>query len=79
MSKPYVSSIISKYGDTDKVRSDVATLNEILARQGTQLLIDVIAEYAGTTANKFQSNEQDRARLRKSLIDVLVEALDERT
>ncbi len=36
MSK-YVSSIVTKYGDLDKVKQDAATLREMLHRQGNSL------------------------------------------
>ena len=74
----YTTSIMSKYGDTDRVRSDIHTLNEILSRQGTQLLIDALAEQAGNTANKFKFTSGDIAMTILSLTDALAEALKER-
>ena len=74
----YTSSIINKYGDTDNVKTDVKVLNEILGRQGSQLLIDVIAEYAATNANKFKLDGSDRAMTMISLVDSLEESLKER-
>jgi hypothetical protein len=75
----YVSSIVSKYGDVDRVKSDVETLNEILGRQGSSLLIDVIAESVGATSNRFKLSDSERQRLVESLVTELKESLLERT
>jgi hypothetical protein len=78
MKQQYVSSIMSKYGDVENVKQDVKTLREILARQGSSLLIDVIAEVCGETANKFQFHSSDRAMTMIALVDELESALKER-
>lgn len=67
-----MSSITSNYGD------DVKTLNEILSRQGSRLLMDVISEYARNTALRFSMSADDRKRLADSLCDSLRESLAER-
>ncbi len=69
--------MISKYGDTDSVKNDVKTLNEMISRQGITLVIDVIAEHAGGTAIKFGLNDIERDRLLHSLYTELKEALSE--
>lgn len=74
----YTSSIISKYGDTDNVSRDVKKLLEIMASQGSQLLIDVIAEEAGASANRLKLTEPERNNLRRSLTNSLYNALKER-
>lgn len=74
----YTSSIVNKYGDTEKVKDDVRTLNEILARQGDSLLIDVIAEHVGYVANKFKLSSSDRAMMMIALVDELEAAIKER-
>lgn len=74
----YTSSIVSKYGDTENVKKDVKTLNEILQRQGNSLLLDVVAEHAGETANKFKMLPSDRFMLMISLVGELKESLKER-
>ncbi len=74
----YTTSIINKYGDMAEVRSDLKTLNDIIARQGTDLLIDAIAEYVGNTAIKFSLSDNDRMNLMKSLVDGLQQAILER-
>ena len=74
----YTSSIVNNYGDTDNVKKDTRVLNDILSRQGTSLLIDVIAETTGETCNKFKLNSLDRRQLVNTLVDELREALLER-
>ena len=56
----YVSSIIHKYGDIDKVSLDSARLFDTIDRQGTGLLIDVLAESCGRTANTFKLTDLER-------------------
>lgn len=79
MSNPYVSSIVSKYGDTNNVKRDTKVLHEILGRQGTSLLIDVIAESVGNTVNQFSLSTDETRRLVGTLVKELNEALNERT
>ena len=79
MSGEYISSIINKYGDRDQVPADCRTLNDIISRQGTSLLIDCIAEHVGTVALKFNMSPQDRMNVLHSLVAELREALAERT
>lgn len=74
----YTSSIIFKYGDIDKVKQDVKTLNEILSRQGSSLFIDVLAEQSGLTANKFNMDADERALLIKNLLAEYHSSLSER-
>jgi hypothetical protein len=75
----YATSITSKYGDVERVRADVLVLSEIQSRQGTSLLIDVIAESCGHNANKFNLNAEERKRLLETLVAELREAILERT
>lgn len=77
--KPYVSSIVSKYGDIDRVKTDAKTLKDILARQGTSLLIDVLAETVGENANLLNLNASDRLNILNSLVAELKNAILERT
>lgn len=76
---PYVSSIIFKYGDTDRVREDVKTLNEILGRQGLSLFIDVIAECVARSALEFKNTNAEVKVATESIVDELREAIGERT
>ena len=75
---PYVSSITTKYGAPERVRSDAGTLRGILDRQGNSLLIDAIAEYAGWTANTFNLSAAERATLVAKLVREFEESLKER-
>lgn len=76
---PYVSSIVSVYGDVDRVKQDVTTLNDILSRQGSRLLLDVIAESIGRAALTYKLTPLEVTRLRNSTIDSLNMAIIERT
>jgi hypothetical protein len=74
----YTSSIVNKYGDMANVKADAKILHDILNRQGSELLIDVIAEHTATTANKFKFHSSDRVMTMIALVDSLEEALKER-
>ncbi len=74
----YTSSIIQKYGDVDRVKADALTIRRILERQGSSLVIDVIAEKTAEIANAFKLDYLDRSNTRMSLVDELNEALMER-
>lgn len=78
MDNPYVSSIVTKYGDVAKVKADSKTLSEIQSRQGSSLLIDSIAEHVGNVVNKFNLNSEDSKRLMESLVSELKESILER-
>lgn len=71
---PYIPT----YGDLDNVPRDVNTLRDIIARQGSKLLLDVVAETCGETANKFRMSERDRSTLIGSLTVEFNDALRER-
>lgn len=75
----YVSSIVSKYGDLDKVKDDSKTLESIISRQGTSFIVDVLAEYVGKAALKFSSSDTEIDRLKNSILKELKEAIEERT
>lgn len=76
--KNYVSSITSKYGDLDNVKTDVKTLRDIHSRQGVSLIVDVISEIAGEVSNKMNLSNEDRSRLITNLVNELKESLLER-
>jgi hypothetical protein len=79
MSDQYISSITSRYGDVERVKADVKVLNEIIARQGTELLLDAVAEYTAKIVNKYRLPARERGVLRESLIADFTNALEERT
>ena len=76
MEAPYTSSIIFKYGDNERVRQDAKALNDIIARQGNALLLDVIAENIGQLVLKYK---MDVKSLKQSLLMDLSDAINERT
>ena len=78
MTQQYVSSIVSLYGDSDNVSKDVKTLNEILNRQGKDLLLDVVAEYIGQTSLRFKLNSDELLIVRNKTLEHLENAIDER-
>ncbi len=68
-----------KYGDEANVRTDTTILQDIISRQGTELLLDTVAEYIGTVVNTYSLEARDRERLVASTCQLLHEALLERT
>ncbi len=78
MGNPYVSSIINKYGDMDKVSRDSAVIYDIINRQGTTLLIDCIAEHIGRVARDFKFHWTDSQMTKIAIVDELSSAIDER-
>lgn len=74
----YVSSIISKFGDTDNVKKDSETIAEILGRQGASLLVDVLAEQTAKTLWSFNLDQSERQKAVDSLVAELKNALNER-
>jgi hypothetical protein len=48
----YISSIIHRYGDMPNTQGDAVILRDILNRQGTIFLTDVIADHIGLMAIK---------------------------
>lgn len=79
MKTNYVSSITTKFGDVAHVQQDSKTVSEILARQGSSLLLDLIAEHVGNTTNKFNLGPIEVSKLKTSLLNELREAIEERT
>lgn len=68
-----------RYGDYDNVTKDSKALFDILQRQGSGLLLEVIAEQVGKTALATKLNAADIRRLKVSLVNELCDAIDERT
>ncbi len=76
----YKSSIICKYGDIDRVKADCKVLHDIISRQGSSLLIDVIAEHLGKRVAKYSGiTEKDINRAIASMLTELHDACRERT
>lgn len=74
----YTSSIRSRYGDTDLVKTDASILGEIWGRQGSALLLDVVAEKTGEASNKYQWSKEERQNVILFLVDEFKNALEER-
>ena len=74
----YISSITTKYGDIDNVKADVKALNDIISRQGTSLLIDVISNSVGDIVIKYKLESTEAQRIVKALVTELNESLLER-
>lgn len=77
-SPSYISSLVTKYGDVERVKQDVNTLNEILGRQGSSLLIDVIAEHVGTMVVTHKLTDSEGSGLAVNLSNELKESILER-
>lgn len=78
MKNNYVSSIIKNYGDMQNVRNDSKTVGEIVSRQGSDFLLDVVAETAGNYAVEWKLSPEDRKVLIKHLTEHFINALNER-
>ena len=74
----YTSSNIKSYGDLENVKRDAKIVNEILSRQGSGFLIDLIAEHAGHTANTYRLTLAERQNIVSALRTELDDALSER-
>lgn len=77
-SRPYVSSITSRYGDLDRVKADARTITDIMNRQGTTFVVDSLAEYLAQGVNDLKLSEENRGNVVKSVMNELREALLER-
>jgi hypothetical protein len=74
----YVSSIVNKYGDAERVKQDTKAIFDILDRQGCALLIDALAEYSATVWHKFNLPYHEKDIGRTKLVDSLIDAINER-
>jgi len=79
MKNQYTSSILTKYGDVENVKNDVKTLKEILGRQGSSLLIDVMSNAIGEVVLKYRLSELDVKNIKKNILAELSDSIDERT
>ncbi len=71
----YVSSIIKSYGDQDNVKKDVHVLNDIIGRQGQDLLLDVVSEHIGQCVLEFKLNEYESGLIKRHVLGHLEKAL----
>lgn len=79
MKANYPSRGYQVYGDVDNVQKDAATIKEILARQGVDLLLEVIANHVGEVRLKFKLDEKEVQALKSSLRLSLTDLINERT
>lgn len=66
------------YGDFDNIKNDVKTLHDIINRQGTNLVVDCLAESLGSTALKFDLTFNESKNALDSIINELTEQTLER-
>lgn len=74
----YARTGSQQYGDIDNVKRDAGIIREILSRQGSDLLLEVIANGVGDCRVKFNLSEVEINRVKASLIDSLSELINER-
>lgn len=63
------------YGDFDNIKTDVKTLHDIINRQGSNLVVDCLADTIGTTGLKFGLTFDES----KAALDSLLAELKEQT
>ena len=66
------------YGDYGNVTKDSKTLYYINCRQGSELLLDIVAESVGRANLKFKFSDKELDRISNKLLDHLKEAILER-
>jgi hypothetical protein len=74
----YTSSILYEYGDQNNYQRDFMNLKDILNRQGTLFLTDMIAEYIGKSSWKYNFSHEESLNLLESIVNDLREATYER-
>ncbi len=71
-------NLIDKHGDPDNVVKDIISLNDIIRRQGTHLVIEALGESVGNTCKKFGLSEKDKMKILGSLISELTNSISEK-
>lgn len=79
MKANYSSRGYQVYGDKDNVQKDANTIKEIIERQGFDLIIESLANYAAQNSVKFKLSEAENAAVLSSLTLSLKELFQERT
>ena len=74
----YTSSVINNYGDVEQLKQDAATLRDILNRQGSRLLLEVIANSVGEASTKFKFDNLEQGRVLTKLVTELSDLIVER-
>ena len=62
---------LRNYGDFERIKSDVETLHDIINRQGTNLVVDCMAEIIGDTSSKHNLTFDESKKALESIIDEL--------
>ena len=62
---------LRNYGDFERIKSDVQTLHDIINRQGTNLVVDCMAEIIGDTSCKHNLTFDESKKALESIIDEL--------
>ena len=62
---------LRNYGDFERIKSDVQTLHDIINRQGTNLVVDCMAEIIGDTSSKHNLTFDESKQALDSIIDEL--------
>jgi len=66
------------YGDLSNVAKDAQTIQTIIDRQGTDLILEVLANHIGNVNHRFGLGAPELERLVKNLNDSLIELINER-
>lgn len=70
---------LRNYGDISEISKDSKALQDIINRQGTNFIMDCIAEYTSTIKIKYNLDKVEVMRLKANLFAELNEAINERT
>ncbi len=62
---------LRNYGDFERIKSDVQTLHDIINRQGTNLVVDCMAEIIGKTSSTHNLTFDESKQALDSIIDEL--------
>lgn len=62
---------LRNYGDFEQIKDDVKTLHDIINRQGTNLVVDCMAEIIGDTSSKHNLTFDESKQALESIINEL--------
>lgn len=67
------------YGDPDNVVRDAKIIREIIDRQGSDILLECIADHVGDVNSKYSLSASQIDKVKKSLADSIILLIEERT
>ena len=67
-----------KYGDYDNVPRDSKVVYSVINNQGSDLVIECLAEHLATSLQKFKCTDEEKLRAMNSMILELKESILER-